>query len=135
MGPQRKAASMDIMMRPLLVGSKTKRTVYQPPKFQQFDKKRNPKKHVIHFVETYNNAGIKGDLIIKKFVRSLRGNAFGWYTDIEPESIDCWETMERDFLNRFYSTHQSVRTMELRSTNHWKDEPIVDYMNKWCYLV
>ncbi|WMV33604.1 hypothetical protein MTR67_026989, partial [Solanum verrucosum] len=30
---------------------------YQPPKFQQFEGKRNPKQHVAHFVETCNNAG------------------------------------------------------------------------------
>uniref|UniRef100_A0A2N9J4N8 Uncharacterized protein n=1 Tax=Fagus sylvatica TaxID=28930 RepID=A0A2N9J4N8_FAGSY len=79
---------------------------YQPPKFQQFDGKGNPKQHVAHFVETCNNAGTDGDLLTKQFVRSLRGNAFDWYTDLEPESIDNWEHMEREFLNRFYSTRQ-----------------------------
>ncbi|KAL0448660.1 UNVERIFIED_CONTAM: hypothetical protein Slati_1422400 [Sesamum latifolium] len=34
---------------------------YQPPKFQQFDSKGNPKQHVAHFVETCNNAGTYGD--------------------------------------------------------------------------
>ncbi|KAL0295372.1 UNVERIFIED_CONTAM: hypothetical protein Sangu_3199900 [Sesamum angustifolium] len=33
---------------------------YQPPKFQQFDGKGNPKQHVAHFVETHNNAGTYG---------------------------------------------------------------------------
>ena len=42
---------------------------YQPPKFLQFDGKGNP----------------------KQFVRSLKGNAFDWYIDLEPESIDSWE--------------------------------------------
>ncbi|KAA0054593.1 ty3-gypsy retrotransposon protein [Cucumis melo var. makuwa] len=30
---------------------------YQPPKFQQFDGKGNPKQHIAHFVETCENAG------------------------------------------------------------------------------
>jgi len=34
---------------------------YQPPKFHQFDWKGNPKQHVAHFVETFNNAGVDGD--------------------------------------------------------------------------
>ncbi|KAL0402569.1 UNVERIFIED_CONTAM: hypothetical protein Slati_4286800 [Sesamum latifolium] len=34
---------------------------YQPPKFQQFDGKGNPKQHVVHFIETCNNAGTYGD--------------------------------------------------------------------------
>ncbi|KAL0295621.1 UNVERIFIED_CONTAM: hypothetical protein Sangu_3192400 [Sesamum angustifolium] len=77
---------------------------YQPPKFQQFDCKGNPKQHVAHFVETCNNAGTYGDYLVKQFVQSLKGNAFDWYTDLETGSIDGWEQLEQEFLNRFYST-------------------------------
>ena len=58
---------------------------YQPPKFLQFDGKGNPKQHVAHFVETCENVGTQGGLFVKQFVRSLKGNAFDWYTDLEPE--------------------------------------------------
>ncbi|KAM1975916.1 hypothetical protein ACFX15_040633 [Malus domestica] len=60
---------------------------YQPPKFMQLDGKGNPKQHAAHFVETCNNAGTEGDYLAKQFVRSLKGNTFEWYTDLEPESI------------------------------------------------
>ena len=33
---------------------------YQPPKFNHFDGRGNPKQHVAHFIETCNNAGISG---------------------------------------------------------------------------
>ncbi|KAL0294673.1 UNVERIFIED_CONTAM: hypothetical protein Sradi_6874500 [Sesamum radiatum] len=49
---------------------------YQPPKFEQFDGKGNPKQHVAHFIETCNNEGTYGDYLVKQFVRSLKGNAF-----------------------------------------------------------
>ncbi|KAA0031992.1 ty3-gypsy retrotransposon protein [Cucumis melo var. makuwa] len=40
----------------------------------------------------------------RKFVRrSLKGNAFELYTEPEPKVIDCWEQLENEFLNRFYS--------------------------------
>ncbi|KAL0303486.1 UNVERIFIED_CONTAM: hypothetical protein Sradi_6216700 [Sesamum radiatum] len=55
---------------------------YQLPKFQQFDGKGNPKQHVAHFVETCNNAGTYGYHLVKQFVRSLKDNAFDWYTDL-----------------------------------------------------
>ena len=67
---------------------------YQPPKFQQFDGKGNPRQHIAPFVETYNNAGTDGDLLVKQFVRSLKGNAFDWYIDMKPGSIDSWEQLE-----------------------------------------
>ena len=43
---------------------------YQPPKFQQFEGKGNPRQHVTHFVETCNNVGTYGDLMVKQFVHS-----------------------------------------------------------------
>ena len=61
---------------------------YQPPKFQQLDEKGNLKQHVAHFIETYNNASMDNDLMVKQFVRALKGIAFDWYTDLELESID-----------------------------------------------
>ena len=38
---------------------------YQPPKFLQFDGKGNPKQHIAHFVETCENAGTQGNLLVK----------------------------------------------------------------------
>ncbi|KAL0458911.1 UNVERIFIED_CONTAM: hypothetical protein Slati_0518300 [Sesamum latifolium] len=60
--------------------------------------------HVAHFVETCNNVGTYGDHLVKQFIRSLKGNAFDWYTDLEAGSINGWEQLEQEFLNRFYST-------------------------------
>ncbi|KAK2995706.1 hypothetical protein RJ640_000404 [Escallonia rubra] len=107
---------------------------YQPPKFQQFDRKGNPRQHVAHFIETCNDAGTERDLLVKQFIRSLKGNAFDLYTDLEPESIDCWEEMEREFQNRFYSTRRSMSMMELTNTKQRKEEPVMDYINRWRAL-
>ncbi|KAL0305216.1 UNVERIFIED_CONTAM: hypothetical protein Scaly_2992100 [Sesamum calycinum] len=107
---------------------------YQPPKFQQFDGKGNPKQHVAHFVETCNNAGTYGDHLVKQFVRSLKGNAFDWYTDLEAGSIDGWEQLEQEFLNRFYSTRRTVSMVELTNSRQWKEEPVIDYINRWRNL-
>ena len=76
---------------------------YQPPKFQQFEGKRNSMQHVTHFVETFNNAGTYGDPLVKQFVRSLMGNAFDSYSSLEPNSIDNWEQVEHEFLNQFHN--------------------------------
>jgi hypothetical protein len=42
--------------------------------------------------------------------------------------------MEREFLNRFYSTRRSVSMLELTSTKQRRDEPVVDYINRWRSL-
>ncbi|KAI5325997.1 hypothetical protein L3X38_035071 [Prunus dulcis] len=85
-------------------------TGYQPPKFIQFDGKGNPKQHVAHFIEMRNSAGTNDDYLVN------------------------WEQMDREFLNRFYSTHRSVSMLELTSTKQRRDEPVVDYINRWRSL-
>ncbi|PKI65202.1 hypothetical protein CRG98_014351 [Punica granatum] len=55
---------------------------YQSPKLQQPDGRGNPRQHVADFVKTCNNAGTEGDMPVKQFVRSLKGSAFDWYTDL-----------------------------------------------------
>ncbi|CAA0809067.1 Unknown protein, partial [Striga hermonthica] len=107
---------------------------YQPPKFQQFDGKGNPKQHIAHFIETCNDAGIHGDYFVKQFVRSLKGVAFDWYTDLEANSIDSWEQMEHEFLSRFYSTRRTISMIELTTSRQWKEEPVIDYINRWRNL-
>ncbi|XP_070049532.1 uncharacterized protein [Nicotiana tomentosiformis] len=104
---------------------------YQPLKFQQFDGKGNPKQHVAHFVETCNNAGTYGDYLVKQFVRSLKGNAFDWYTYLEDGSIDSWDQLEQEFLNRFYSMRRTMSMIELTNTRQRKGEPVIDFINHW----
>ncbi|KAM1179924.1 hypothetical protein ACFX13_019383 [Malus domestica] len=89
---------------------------YQSPKFIQFDGKGNPKQNIAHFIKTYNNDRIEGDYLVKQFVRSLKGNAFDWYTDLEPESINNWDHLEREFLNSFYNMNHTISILKLTST-------------------
>ncbi|KAL0453632.1 UNVERIFIED_CONTAM: hypothetical protein Slati_1341300 [Sesamum latifolium] len=59
---------------------------------------------------------------------------FYWYTNLEAGSIDGWEQLEQEFLNRFYSTQRTVSMIELTNSRHWKEEPVIDYINRWRNL-
>ena len=72
--------------------------------------------HIAHFIETFSSAGTHDDLLVKQFVRFLKENTFDWYIDLDPESIDSWEHLENQFLNRFYSYRHTVSMMELTNT-------------------
>ncbi|PHT28850.1 hypothetical protein CQW23_31528 [Capsicum baccatum] len=54
--------------------------------------------------------------------------------DLESGSIDCWEQLESQFLNLFYSTRRMVSMMELTNTRQSKDEPVLYYINPWRIL-
>ncbi|KAK4406413.1 hypothetical protein Sango_0647800 [Sesamum angolense] len=72
--------------------------------------------------------------MVKQFVRSLKGNAFDWYTDLEAGSIDEREQLEQEFLNRFYSTRRTVSMVELTNSRQWKEKLVIDYINRWRSL-
>lgn len=65
---------------------------------------------------------------------SLKGNAFDWYTDLEASSIDSWNQLEHEFLNRFYATRRTVNMIEHTNSRQWKEEPVIDYINCWRNL-
>ncbi|KAK4400813.1 hypothetical protein Sango_1187400 [Sesamum angolense] len=71
---------------------------------------------------------------IRQFVQLLKGNAFDWYTDLEAGSIDGWEQLEQEFLNRFYNTRRTINMIELTNYRQWKEEPVIDYINRWRNL-
>jgi len=62
-------------------------------------------------------------------IKQLKGIALDWYTDLESESIDSWEQIEQEFLNRFYSMQCTISMTELTNIKQWKDEPVLDYIN------
>ena len=72
--------------------------------------------------------------MVKLFIRFLKGNAFGWQTNLKSNSIDSWEHLKHKFLNRFYSTHRVVSMTELTNTCQWKKEHVIDYIYWWRNL-
>ena len=102
-------------------GSSTTSLMYSKPYTKGIDNMKMPN-------------GYQGGLLVKQFVHSLKGNAFGWYTNLEPESINSWEQIKRDLLDRFYSMCHMVKMMELTNTKQRKNQPVVNYMSRQCYL-
>ncbi|KAL0345733.1 UNVERIFIED_CONTAM: hypothetical protein Sradi_4404600 [Sesamum radiatum] len=74
---------------------------YQPPKFQQFNGNGDPRQHIAYFVETCNNAGTDGDLLAKQFVLSLKDATFDWYINLEANSINSWDDLQKKFSVAF----------------------------------
>lgn len=42
--------------------------------------------------------------------------------------------MEDEFFNLIYSTRRTVSIIELTNTKLWEEEPVVDYLKRWCAL-
>ncbi|KAB2595807.1 hypothetical protein D8674_031257 [Pyrus ussuriensis x Pyrus communis] len=67
-------------------------------------------------------------------LRMSTGIVFNWYMDLESESINSWEQLEREFLNHFYNARRNVSMLKLTNTKQWKDELVIDYINRWRTL-
>ena len=55
------------------------------------------KQHVAHLIEIGNNTGTDHELMVKQFVRTLKGIAFDWYIDLELVSINRWGKWSKSF--------------------------------------
>ncbi|KAL0287785.1 UNVERIFIED_CONTAM: hypothetical protein Scaly_2550500 [Sesamum calycinum] len=76
-----------------------------------------------------------GDHLVKKSAPiNLKEMQFDWYTNSEASSIDSCVQQEKVFLNRFYSTRRTVSMIELTNSHQWKEEPVIDYINRWRNL-
>ena len=58
-------------------------------------------------------------------MRSLKGNAFDWYTDLELKYINSWDQLEREFLLRLRHT-LSILHIEEKSIDYYvPTEPMI----------
>ena len=78
---------------------------YVSPKFMLFNgKKESAKEHLLKFIETLEVYGLDDDLKLKEFSKSLTENAYTWYVNLPPGSVDSWGSMYKMFLEKFFST-------------------------------
>ncbi|KAL0388080.1 UNVERIFIED_CONTAM: hypothetical protein Sradi_2689800 [Sesamum radiatum] len=51
-----------------------------------------------------------------------------------PAQLTDGNKLEQEFLNQFYSTRRTVSMLELTNSRQWKEEPVIDYINRWRNL-
>ncbi|KAA0054506.1 retrotransposon gag protein [Cucumis melo var. makuwa] len=93
---------------------------YQPPKFQQFDGKGNPKQHIAHFVKTCENAGSRGDQLVRHTKRTV---SMMELTNMKQRKgkpvidyINRWRTLSLDCKDRL----TELSTVEMCTQDmHW----------------
>ncbi|KAL0284393.1 UNVERIFIED_CONTAM: hypothetical protein Sangu_2473500 [Sesamum angustifolium] len=108
-------------IRSKVEGSSRSSVTYSKPYTPRIDSLKMP-------IGTYD------DHLVKQFVRSLKGNAFDWYTNLEAGSINGLKHLEQEFLIRFYNIRWTVSMVELTNSRQWKEELVVDYINRWRNL-
>ncbi|KAF2594385.1 hypothetical protein F2Q70_00044218 [Brassica cretica] len=57
-------------------------------------------------------------IICKIFPYSLFGDAFSWFSQLQPRSLTCWEDIKTAFLNKFL--YEATATREKEKNDKWK---------------
>jgi hypothetical protein len=72
---------------------------YHQPKFKEFNGTGCPHKHIVHFLLACGDIARNNSLLIRQFVRPLKGASFEWYSKLGPDSIPDWDTMKSQTLS------------------------------------
>ncbi|KAL8151475.1 hypothetical protein V2J09_021283 [Rumex salicifolius] len=68
---------------------------------------------IAHFYSAYGETTLSDELLIRQLVQSLKGSTFTWYTQLQPESIQTWDGIQRAFLAQFVNSKAKVSIMDL----------------------
>jgi len=108
---------------------------YSKPSFDKFDGMHgSPHEHLAHFYSACGETASSDALLIRQFVQSLKGSAFTWYTQLQPNSIDSWGELQRAFLAQFVNTKAKISIMDLANTFQKPNEGANDFIARWRTL-
>ena len=108
---------------------------YQRPNFDKFDSIHgSPHEHLAHFYSACGETALSDQLLIRQFVQSLRGSAFTWYTQLQPESIHTWDDLQKEFFAQFVSSKAKVSIMDLANAHQGPNESANDFIARWRSL-
>ncbi|XP_021723960.1 uncharacterized protein LOC110691349 [Chenopodium quinoa] len=97
-----------------------------------FDGKGDPKKYVAAF-ESHMLLYTDTDAVwCKVFPTTLAGVASDWFSNLEPGSINCFETLVELFTGQYISNNARQRTSsELMVVQQRKDESLKDFIKRF----
>ncbi|KAK1694581.1 hypothetical protein QYE76_011278 [Lolium multiflorum] len=78
---------------------------YRLPDFNKFSGSEGSSsiEHVSRYLAQLGMASASDQLRVRCFSQSLTGPAFGWYTSLQPNSVQSWKQMEELFHTQYHS--------------------------------
>ena len=108
---------------------------YLKPTFDKFDGvNSSPHEHLAHFYSACGEASQVDELLVRQFVQSLKGEAFTWYTKLQPNSILTWDDLQKAFLAQFVTSRKRVSIIDLVDTKQKDDEEANAFISRWRSL-
>lgn len=85
------------------------------PEFVLFsgEEKKSTIEHIAQLSVQCGEAGSKDYLKLRLFANSLTKEAFPWYMNLPPNSINSWYDLESKFHEQFYRTEPDITVADL----------------------
>ncbi|KAK1681896.1 hypothetical protein QYE76_042744 [Lolium multiflorum] len=86
-------------------------------------------------------ASASDQLRVRCFSQSLTGPAFGWYTSLQPNSVQSWKQLEELFHTQYHSETTEAGIAELAQVRQNRGETVAEYIQRFrtvknrCYSV
>ncbi|XP_021758501.1 uncharacterized protein LOC110723451 [Chenopodium quinoa] len=97
-----------------------------------YDSKGDPKRYVAAFESHMLLYTDTDDVWCKVFPTTLTGVASDWFSNLEPGSIDCFETLVELFTGQYISNSARQRTSgELMAIQQRKEESLRDFIRRF----
>ncbi|KAK1699411.1 hypothetical protein QYE76_016108 [Lolium multiflorum] len=115
---------------------------YRLPDFNKFSGSEGSSsiEHVSRYLAQLGMASASDQLRVRCFSQSLTGPAFGWYTSLQPNSVQSWKQLEELFHTQYHSETEAG-IAELAQVRQKRGETVAEYIQRFrtvknrCYSV
>ena len=81
---------------------------YTPPIISKYDGiTGNAREHIKQYVDALTTHSHNNELRLREFSKSLKGQAFTWYTSLAPGLVLSWNNMATQFMKKFFALEES----------------------------
>ncbi|KAK1682382.1 hypothetical protein QYE76_043230 [Lolium multiflorum] len=116
---------------------------YRLPDFNKFSGSEGSSsiEHVSRYLAQLGMASASDQLRVRCFSQSLTGPAFGWYTSLQPNSVQSWKQLEELFHTQYHSETTEAGIAELAQVRQKRGETVAEYIQRFrtvknrCYSV
>jgi hypothetical protein len=106
---------------------------YRLPDFNKFSGSEGSSsiEHVSRYLAQLGMASASDQLRVRCFSQSLTGPAFGWYTSLQPNSVQSWKQLEELFHTQYHSEGTEAGIAELAQVRQKRGETVSEYIQRF----
>ncbi|KAK1694162.1 hypothetical protein QYE76_010859 [Lolium multiflorum] len=106
---------------------------YRLPDFNKFSGSEGSSsiEHVSRYLAQLGMVSVSDQLRVRFFSQSLTGPAFGWYTSLQPNSVQSWKQLEELFHTQYHSEATEAGIAELAQVRQKRGETVAEYIQRF----